>query len=278
MTPVGNVENDEQLLDHFRNWLLKTRQEAAEVEEAAGDAPAPRFGLDRLVEEFTALRHEIKLQTRGARSLEEKLEAALPPLAEAAAALRSAAARETAGAAEATEKGYALTLAELDEALERGRDQWRKNSARLTSATDLASRMDELHARQSWWQRRLTTDYHERIRQAVAHAEETARGERQALLTALLSGYDMILQRLARTMANAGVARIPTAGKPVDPERMVVVEVLDEPGNPGHVFEEVRPGYTWKGAVLRPAEVRAIRPRFEASIPGDSTAFRPDGE
>lgn len=277
---MTEVENDEHILDQFRNWLLKTRQEAAGVDEAAAGDPAPGFGLDRLVEEFTALRHEVKLQTRGSRSLEERLEAALPSLADAATTLRSAAARETAAGAGAAEKTLAQTLAELDEALERGREQWKKNSARLTGAGPNAatSQVDDLYARQSWWRRWLTANYHERVRRQLEQTEERARSERRALLTALLSGYDMILQRLARTMANAGMVRIPTAGKPVDPDQMIVVEVVDELGSPGHVFEEVRPGYTWRGAVLRPAEVRAIRPRFEADGQAPPAVLPPDGE
>ena len=160
-----------------------------------------------------------------------------------------------------------MTLAELDEALERGREHWKKNSARLIGSSAHASlaQLSELYAAQSWWQRRFTAAYHQRIREKIEQAEEQAQSERRALLTALLNGYDLIQQRLTRTMANTGVVRIPTVGRLVDPEQMVVVEVIDSDGPPGQVIEEIRRGYTWKGGLLRPAEVRAIRPRFEAN-------------
>jgi molecular chaperone GrpE len=266
---MTGIENDEQILDWFRKWLQETRQEAAEVDEGANGviAPLQRVGLDRLVEEFTALRHELKLQTRSSRVLEERVEASLTSLADAASTFRSAAAQEVTAGSETTDKSFAMTLAELDEALERGREQWKKNSARLVGPSSPVSltHLNELYARQSWWQRRFTAAYHQRICQQIEHAEEQARGERQTLLTALLNGYDLIQQRLTRTMANAGVVRIPTVGRPVDPEQMVVVEVVDIDGPPGQVIEEIRRGYTWKGGLLRPAEVRAIRPRFEAN-------------
>ena len=103
--------------------------------------------------------------------------------------------------------------------------------------------------------------------QQIEQAHEHAQRERQALLTALLNGYGLIQQRLARTMTNAGVVRIPTVGRPVDPEQMVVVDVVDAEGPPGQVIEEIRRGYTWQGGILRLAEVRAIRPRFDQEKP-----------
>lgn len=264
---MTNVGNDEQILDHFRKWLQETRQEAAEIDEgASGEVPAlPRVGLERLVEEFTALRHELKLQTRSSRSLEERVEASLSSLTEAAAAFRLAASQKTSAGSEAAEKAFAMTLAELDEALERGREQWTKMGSRLIGSTSptSSSPLQELYAEQSWWHRWLTAAYHRRICQQIERAEEQARADRQAVLTALLNGYGLIQQRLTRAMVNAGVVRIPSLGRPVDPELMIVVEVVDDEGSPGQVIEEVRRGYTWKGGLLRPAEVRAIRPQYE---------------
>lgn len=264
-------EHDEQILDQFRKWLLETRQEAAAPTSTsdAGTNPvapaSPGFGIERLVEEFTALRHELKLQTRSSRALEERVETSLTSLAEATTTFRSATSAEAAKA----DKGFAMTLAELDDALERGSEQWKKNGARLTSSgvSALLAQVNELYAKQTWWQRRWTATHHRRICQHIEQAEEQTQRERQTLLTALLSGYELIQQRLARTMASAGVVRIRAAGRPVDPEQMVVVEVVDADGPPGHVIEEIRRGYLWSGGILRLAEVRAIRPRFNQENP-----------
>lgn len=278
---------DEQILDQFRKWLHETRQESLAHESLAREpqgaddeerpvASAPGFGLGRLVEEFTALRHELKLQTRSSRSLEERVEASLTLLAEATEAFQSAAieAAEFQAAASQTavsqptgaaDKAFALTLAELDEALDRGREQWEKNSARLAapSAAALLEQVDEIFAGQGWWRRKRLAGIQRRVCEAIEQADEQARRERQAVLTALLSGYALLQQRVARAMLNAGVMRIPTVGQLVDPEQMVVVEVVDAAGPSGQVVEEIRRGYTWQGGLLRTAEVRAIRPRFE---------------
>jgi molecular chaperone GrpE len=278
---MTGIENDELILDQFRKWLQETRQEAAENDDGANSiAPfSQRFSLGRLVEEFTALRHELKLQTRSSRGLEERVEASMATLADAAATLRSAAAREVAAGSELSDKNIATALADLDEALDRGREQWKKNIARLAgpSSPTTITQLNEIHTGQTWWQRRFTSAYHHRICRQIERAEEQARGERQALLTALLNGYDLIQQRLSRTMANAGVIRIPAIGQIVDPELMVVVEVIDAPGPPGQVYEEIRRGYIWKSGLLRPAEVRAIRPRFEVGALTSPTPL-PAGE
>jgi len=264
-------EHDEQILDQFRKWLLQTRHEAEAAAPTSDEGTnqvtptSPGFGLERLVEEFTAMRHELKLQTRSSRALEERVEASLNSLADATTAFRSATSTEAAKG----DKTFATTLAELDDALERGSEQWKKNGTRLTSsgASALLAQVNELYAEQTWWQRRWTATHHRRICQQIEQAEEQAQRERQALLTALLSGYDLIQQRLARTMASVGVVRIRAVGRPVDPEQMVVVEVVDADGPPGQVIEEIRRGYLWPGGILRLAEVRAIRPRFNQENP-----------
>jgi molecular chaperone GrpE len=260
-------ENIEQILQQFRSWLEQARQDSASANSdlLAGAQEPPRVGLDRLVEEFTSLRHEIKLQTRSARSLEERLEASLTLLAEAAAALRSAAAREN-STAPAAGKSFALALAELDEALERGREQWEKSSTQLIGApsSPLAARLEEIYSRQSWWGRRKTASFLRQARQVLGEMEGHAREDRRRLYQALADGYALIQQRLARSMAAAGVLRIRATGQMVDPEQMIVVQVAEGEGPEGQVVEEIRRGYTWQGQLLRPAEVRALRPRLDS--------------
>jgi molecular chaperone GrpE len=261
-------DTDEQILGQFRTWLEQTRREAAQVDdtEASRSATEPRVGLDRLVEEFTALRHEVKLQTRSSRTLEERLEAALRLLGEAAETFRTAPAK-TVTAVDKADKSLAAALAELDEALDRGRDQWEKSAPRLIGppSSALLAEVKANHAKRWWWQRLRTQAYHRQACALVEEREEQARKEREALVGALLGGFVMIQQRLARNMTSAEVNRIPTVGRLVDPDQMIVIEVIDVEGPAGQVVEELRRGYTWRGQVLRPAEVRAIRPRFEAA-------------
>jgi molecular chaperone GrpE len=78
----------EGVLQDFRTWL----QQAAERAEGEG-APSgegPEFSWHQLVAEFTALRHEVNLQTRAARAQSEQNTEGLKRLGEAFDALQEA--------------------------------------------------------------------------------------------------------------------------------------------------------------------------------------------
>jgi molecular chaperone GrpE len=265
-------DDDEALLIRLERWLREARAESEALGDAAPtEAEAPGFGLYRLVEEFTALRHEVKLQTKGARDLREQAEALLPALGRAVEEFRSIGPKED-QAAFAAARPLAEALADLDEALDRGRDEIAKARRRAAEQPGaLVARLDALHAGQPWFRRHWTRPYHERARDLAA-------GDGAApLLDALLAGYDLIRDRLRRTMAAEGLARIEAAGRPVDPGLMTVVDLVDAPGHPpGLAVDEVRRGYTWRGRVLRYAEVRAARPApatgdGQESTPGEIT-------
>ena len=83
----------------------------------------------------------------------------------------------------------------------------------------------------------------------------------------------MIQKRLRRALASEQVAHIPCEGKPVDPELMTVIEVVDEPREqPGTVAKELRRGYTWRGRVIRFAEVQAVRGAWKRAAVADDEA------
>ena len=67
----------------------------ATAPESECGEPAREFGLIDLVEEFTALRHELKLQTKSGRSLIDQNENTIAALRQALDQLRPAEARET---------------------------------------------------------------------------------------------------------------------------------------------------------------------------------------
>jgi molecular chaperone GrpE len=66
-------------LADFRAWLAQ----AASAEEALPEAPAEAVDLATVVGQFTALRHEVNLQTRAVRSQQEQAGQALDKLQEA---------------------------------------------------------------------------------------------------------------------------------------------------------------------------------------------------
>ena len=127
--------DDEAVLERLREWLRQTRAEAEALGREAPDLSAldldgPEVGLYRLVEEFTALRHEVKLQTRGARDLRDQAEELLPALRQAIEQLRSVEPKEQ-QAAFAAARPLAEALADLDEALDRGRHEMERARGRL---------------------------------------------------------------------------------------------------------------------------------------------------
>jgi len=90
----GPVSEDaESLLERFRDWLETTRLEAGGLDhsgngpaaDAGADADGRRaeFGLIQMAEEFTALRHELKLQTKSGRGLTEQAEGMLKAMRQA---------------------------------------------------------------------------------------------------------------------------------------------------------------------------------------------------
>jgi molecular chaperone GrpE len=276
---------DEQVLDRLAQWLRQTRAEAAEIAQADeqstshavtachefsqsqdnGHSPsiavseAGGFDLYRLVEEFTALRHEVNLQTRSSRTLEDQSKTLLPALEQAMEALRSVEPKE-AQAAWTAGKSLAGVLADLDEALGRGRQQTERAAAQLLDEPrdEMLAGLDAWHARQSWLARWWHGGYYRRLREHAASLPPP--DQRRTLLAALADGYRLVQRRLAQSLAAEEIDRIETDGEPVDPERMIVVDIVETDEEPGGlVYEEVRPGYTWKGRLLRSAEVRATR-------------------
>jgi molecular chaperone GrpE len=87
-----------------------------------------------------------------------------------------------------------------------------------------------------------------------------AQGPRRQWFESLLEGYGLMQNRLRRVMQAEGIERIDCLGRQVDPELMIVIEVVDDPDVPSHtVIEELRRGYLWRGRVVRHAEVKAAR-------------------
>ena len=122
------------------------------------------------------------------------------------------------------------------------------------------------------------TDWQRRTRSALEQAalarhqeHQTSQRERyergqqsvervRQLLGSLVTGYRMGLQRIERALAQYELEPIPAVGSLFDPERMEVLEAVENTGRPpGEVLEEVRRGYLWRGRVFRFAQVRVAR-------------------
>lgn len=225
---------------------------------APESAPAA-IDLATVVAQFTALRHDVNLQTKATRAATEQ---AAELARQAATAPRPVVSDPTAPLVkglieifdalsashrqiEAVRGGLEPLLAKLDgPSLPDPPD-----AARRGFFARLFGRQHELE----WWVRDALVADEQRTSTA---AEATAK--LTPLLAGLADGYTMSLRRVEKALEAAGLVAIPTVGRAFDPELMEVVEVVSGPAS-GLVAEEVRRGYTRNGGVVRFALVKVGR-------------------
>jgi molecular chaperone GrpE len=83
--------------------------------------------------------------------------------------------------------------------------------------------------------------------------------EQKPDLEKFAKGVEMVYAKLREILRSEGLERIEAEGKPFDPERHeALFQTGGQDGDP-HVAEVLRPGYTLKGKVLRPAGVKVER-------------------
>ena len=262
--PERTWYENEEILRRFREWLTQTDAEVQAI-DAQPSSDGDDFQDDdaavnllQMVEAFTALRHELKLQTKSSRGLEQSVSTALDGLNQATDQLRSVRARE-AVSVERAMKPLVEALVDLDEALVRGVSVLRRAQQQATDNVlmQLQNRLDEQFQQLHFWQRWRARPWHERAKTVLA---QTAADQYARAFDPLLEGYRLIGARLQQTLAAGDVRRIECLGDPVDPARMTVVELIDAPdAEPETVVDVVRPGYEWGDKVIRYAEVRAAR-------------------
>jgi molecular chaperone GrpE len=225
-----------------------------------------------------AVRQEVNLQTRAVRTQQELNAETLLQLTAALDALRQSLARGEEARHQSLDESVRpllKTLVDVYDALalasremQRLRDTVLPSLEQLTAATSIASEAPAPPVPLSFWARIFGSS-------TVAPAAKTANAlaqqerERQArdsaervrqLLSSLVMGYTMSLQRIERSLRQHGLETIPTASERFDPERMEVVEAVAGSGRPsGEVIEEVRRGYLWNGRVFRYAQVRVAK-------------------
>jgi len=278
----------EDILRRFQEWLAQTNRELEQLENepfgpqsepsVTESASAPAVGLLPLVEAFTALRHELKLQTKSARGTEDSLQTALAGLDRAIECFDNVEPQEHA-AAEQAARPLVEALIGLDEAMRRGVQAVAAAQRRLTEVTPqrLIDQLEQRFARRSFWQRWRSRAWHTEVLRCCRQVLAETQGP---VLASLGDGYQLICDRLQRTLAEHRIERMKCAGQAVDPARMNVVELVDVLGvAPETVVDEIRPGYHWHGRVMRFAEVRATRPapHVEETLisPSDANADSP---
>ncbi len=260
----------EGVLSDFRAWLQQVAAASSASFQgllAAGPGTEEPIDLHTLLGQFLALRHEVNLQTRAVRAQQEQNAETLRQLSQAVQAVRQATpAAEPAAPTSAEDPARPLlkSLVELYDALAPAEREVQRVARAIGPELDRLAELvnpppgpsPSLWARLFGGRRTPAADeaeHRHQARQALEHMRQ--------VLGSLLTGYGMSLQRLERTLQQQGLEAIPTVGRPFDPERMEVVDVVTDSDRPaGEVVEELRRGYLWRGRVFRYALVRVAKP------------------
>lgn len=225
---------------------------------APESAPAA-FDLSTVVALFTALRHDVNLQTKATRTATEQA-------TELSKQFTSTPKSSAADATAPLVKGLieiADALANSQRQIESVRTGLQPLLAKLSAPTlpdppvvgkvGFLSRLVGGSTALSDWARDAAAADAQRTSTA---AEATAK--LSPLLAGMADGYTMSLRRVEKALEAAGLVAIPTVGRAFDPELMEAVEVVSGDTS-GVVTEEVRRGYTRNGSVVRFALVKVAR-------------------
>jgi molecular chaperone GrpE len=236
--PAGPLtpERIDTILADFRRWL----EEIASDRRHETPGPPETVDLYTLIAQFTALRHEVNLQTRAVRTAIEQNAEVLRLLAHPKADPQEAI------------RPLVKALIDIADVLAVALRQVERARA---AAEELLA---EPPAPRPGFLSRLfgTSD----VAPAARTVQAETLGRLRTLAAGVADGYALSLRRVERVLPQFGLEPIDCARAAFDPELMEVVEAVDAPGRPsGAVVEEVRRGYRWDGKVFRPAQVKVAR-------------------
>jgi molecular chaperone GrpE len=291
--------NVEAVLAEFRTWLQENlasggREPPAEAmcRELTPPARPEAPDLHTLLGQFTALRHEVNLQTKAARAQQEQNTETLRQLSAAVEALQEVPDADT----DEVLRPILKAMLDAADALALAQREVRRVQKKLLPALDemasaaqtdiepvpepdrpmataaplsllarwlgLDETLRDERDRLAAWKTELRARHVSQLRELkheLTRAGKAAEMVRRSL-ESVLTGYGMSLQRLERMLQQQGLEAIPAVGERFDPERMEVIEVVTDSGKPaGEVIEEVRRGYLWRGSVFRFAQVKVAK-------------------
>ena len=243
------------------------------------------LGAIDIVEAFTSLRHELKLQVRSGRDLQQALDGRLQQieqrLDEQIALVSRIESTPPAPPASATVGGdqrllaesrqLAEALAEIEENLQRAAETLAaplvakgQPSAPANPLAELLVQFDQSIAAASWTSKLLARPLLARLRGLIEGSlrEPTIAVADPARERLEVSGrgLELLLQRVHRLMEGCNVERHDVLGQAFDAETMRSVDVVSTDAVPSsHVAEQLRPLYLWQGQVLKYANVRLAK-------------------
>lgn len=241
-------ERIDRTLADFRTYL----EALLEPPPAPAAEPEP-FDLSTLVAQFTALRHDVNLQTKAVRTATEQATTIPKPVqVQDTSAPLVKALIEIADALAASHRQIAGVRAGLEPLLVKLGSPSFPLPPVVKRPGFLARLFGGAADQAAWLQAAVAADEMRTVRSAEASAKLAP------LLAGLADGYTISLRRVEKALDAAGLQPIATVGRAFDPELMEAVEMAGG-GPSGTVVEEVRRGYTRSGAVVRFALVKVAR-------------------
>lgn len=245
------------VLAEFRTWLL---------ENPIPEPDAEAITLDRVLEQFTALRQEVNLQTKASRAQLEQNSKTLQNLDEALEELRQRDTSEEELERQEEERLRPLlkSVIEVHDHLLRANRETQKVRDTLTPLlADLTQSLQPAPppVKRSWWSNWLGPAIDEKPAMPERLQQVGQVGERIGrVLEGILAGYKISLEKVEKVLRSYGLEAVPAEGESYDPEQMEVLEAVPNSGRPNNVvLDEVRRGYRWRGRVFRYALVRVAK-------------------
>ena len=254
--PTGPLTPDaiDAVLADFRRWL-------EELANAPTNLPPVTHGelnvdLATVVATFTALRHEVNLQTKAARAQSEQLAAALDLLGRTDGRPGSdAVVRPLIEAVTDAYDTLTRTTIEVERLLAAGEKRpslWKRLFPFLSRSRSVLSSPSSVLSPPP-----LRGTGQERGERGQ---EKEQKEQIQERLAAAATGLRMSELRVERLMREVGLEPIDCVGRPFDPETMEAVEAVPGGEHPsGTVVEEFSRGYLWDRRVIRYAQVRVAK-------------------
>jgi molecular chaperone GrpE len=253
----------ELILADFRSWL----QEAKAIPPVA---PADTLEVATIVQQFTALRQEVNLQTKASRAQLEQNAQTIAALQQALEELQRQPTPSDEGDSDNALRPLLKTLIDAHDALALAEREVRRMMENLPSPAPppQPSPPPEIKITLPYWTRWFGLDASIEKQLASLKAQgqpapsiDDGAARLRQILDALLVGYRMSMQRIERAFEQQSLEPIPCVGEPFDPELMEVAEVVREEGRAStEVIQEVRRGYLWHGRLFRYAQVRVAKP------------------
>ena len=240
-------ERIESVLADFRGWLKALPQEPPAA------VPVEAFDVGALVAQFTALRHDVNVQTKAARAAVEQSNGVLQQL------------QSQKVEPEETEpehlKPFVKMILDVHDALSIAHRQMEKA---IFLADDLADEFapPTFGTTSPGFFARLfgAVPFDAVAWQAYRKKLDDSNAKLRDQFAGAADGYAMSLRRVERAFPDLGLERIRCLDEPFDPEMMEVVDTVTAGDRePGTVVEVLRHGYIRNESLFRYAQVKVAK-------------------